>query len=169
MALGKWKFGSLGKKHSASSDLSDTTIGTTTPIDSYVPEPPKRPSRLTRSFTKFRHRAKKSSLSSLGGGGSEPEDQDAYARLHKPFTPENLEHQKILSAFEWNFGRTLAEPGCRRTSMEDISPSASRCNSIDWERVLPPSSRRTGFCFETSHLPEEQEAIKRRRADLGIP
>ncbi|KAJ1337687.1 hypothetical protein MN608_00541 [Microdochium nivale] len=62
--------------------------------------------------------------------------QAEYAHLHKPFTPENLEHQKILNAFEWNFGTTR---NSFDSSFSGISPCTSRRGSMsDGERSLPP-------------------------------
>jgi len=59
-----------------------------------------------------------------------------YAHLHKPFTPENLEHQKILNAFEWNFG---TKRNSFDSSFSGISPCTSRRGSMsDGERSLPP-------------------------------
>lgn len=59
-----------------------------------------------------------------------------YAHLHKPFTPENLEHQKILNAFEWNFG---TKRNSFDSSISGISPCTSRRGSMsDGERSLPP-------------------------------
>ncbi|KAH7041050.1 uncharacterized protein B0I36DRAFT_344691 [Microdochium trichocladiopsis] len=63
-------------------------------------------------------------------------NKGAYAHLHKPFTPENLEHQKILNAFEWNFG---TKRNSFDSSFSGISPCTSRRGSMsDGERSLPP-------------------------------
>ena len=77
-------------------------------------------SRLSRVFTRTRKLSK----------------QAEYAHLHKPFTPENLEHQKILNAFEWNFGTTR---NSFDSSFSGVSPCTSRRGSMsDGERSLPP-------------------------------
>ncbi|KAI1191265.1 hypothetical protein F5B17DRAFT_329762 [Nemania serpens] len=57
-------------------------------------------------------------------------DDPAFARLHKPFTPENLEHQKLFSAFEWTFDDDNDGVDRRRNSLS-LSPCASRSATVD--------------------------------------
>ncbi|KAI1105952.1 hypothetical protein F4804DRAFT_303011 [Jackrogersella minutella] len=122
MALGRWTFPTSRKQSSASSSGTNRTNGTTTPTDNEAQDLTKSPSQyrflrtLTGSFTS--HKSKKSSV-----------ERDELAHLNKPFNQQNLEHQKILSAFEWNFGRTKTNQS--RSSMSGISPSASRTTSVD--------------------------------------
>ncbi|KAI1483997.1 hypothetical protein K445DRAFT_312940 [Daldinia sp. EC12] len=128
MALGRWTFPTSRKPSSASSG-GHFSNGTTTPTDSETPDPSKSQSRLLRTLTGgFRsHKSKKS------------EERDELAHLNKPFTPQNLEHQKILSAFEWNFGKRRSSHGSRSTT-SGISPSASRNTSVDHGHIPPTSS-----------------------------
>ncbi|KAI0115284.1 hypothetical protein F4814DRAFT_418895 [Daldinia grandis] len=126
MALGRWTFSTSRKPSSASS--GNRSNGTTTPTDNETQDPSKSQSRLLRTLTGgFRsHKSKKS------------EERDEFAHLNKPFTQQNLEHQKILSTFEWNFGKRKSSHG-GRSSTSGISPSASRNTSVDHGH-LPPDS-----------------------------
>lgn len=62
-------------------------------------------------------------------------DDPAFARLHKPFTPQNLEHQKLLSTFEWTFNEddndNDADDEQRRRRRRRVSLSLSPCASRD--------------------------------------
>jgi len=108
----KWRIG--GRKQSTSSGESGTT-GTITPTDSEGQELAKTSSRFMRS---------------LGFGSSKSKKNDSgSSRLERPFTQQNLEHQKLLNTFAWNFGRR--RPSQARSSISGISPSASRNASID--------------------------------------
>ncbi|KAK7751626.1 hypothetical protein SLS62_006452 [Diatrype stigma] len=136
MAFGKWRL-SRGRKGSNSSAEHDaSTNGTTTPVESEG-----------QSITKPRsHEPSQSSILRTLTGTLKPprprrltEKDSEYARLHKPFTKQNLEHQKILSAFEWNFGASTNQ---RTPSIcSGISPCTSRQGSVDHDNLYPPSSR----------------------------
>ncbi|KAI8634613.1 hypothetical protein F5Y19DRAFT_118763 [Xylariaceae sp. FL1651] len=140
MALGKWRFSS-SRKHSATSlSNSGTTTGMTTPTDSThelssssnmsSPSSPLSPSSPSQSrFSWFKSSPRSSPLPSKK---SISRDDPAFARLHKPFTAQNLEHQKLLNAFEWNFGRQRRPSHGARSYISSISPSASRSASIDY-------------------------------------
>ncbi|KAL7626195.1 hypothetical protein AAE478_002965 [Parahypoxylon ruwenzoriense] len=127
MVLGRWTFSSSGKRSTISSNDNDTN-STTTPTDNETQDPVKKQSRLLQTFAV----SFKSQKSKKSGERNEP------AHLNKPFTQQNLEHQKILNAFEWNFGKSESSHG-GRSSFGDISPSASRNTSVDHGR-LPPAS-----------------------------
>ncbi|KAI0597701.1 hypothetical protein F4775DRAFT_593169 [Biscogniauxia sp. FL1348] len=145
MALGRWKFSSSRNKSSTSSG-EQSSNGTTTPTDNGSQDFLKASSRLRRTFTTFRaHRSKKSG------------EQDEYAHLNKPFTKQNLEHQKVLNAFEWNFGRRRPSHG-GRSSMSGISPCCSRIPSIDYEGMFPPPNQmetHVGFNPLAGEAPQE--------------
>ncbi|KAK8055504.1 hypothetical protein PG993_000731 [Apiospora rasikravindrae] len=129
--MAKTKWWSHGRKPSTSSGENETAgTGTVTP-DSEGQEPgSKSPSRFIRTLTGFRpSRSSKKDKASRGGG-----DDGSYAHLERPFTQQNLEHQKILNAFAFSFGSSKKQ---RRTShgahshMSGISPCASRNTSVD--------------------------------------
>ncbi|KAI2636394.1 hypothetical protein GGS26DRAFT_493384 [Hypomontagnella submonticulosa] len=125
MALGRWTF-PTSRKQSAASSGGNRTNGTITPIDNESQDSVKTQSRLLRTLTGgFKsHRSRK----------SDERNDNSYTHLNKPFTRQNLEHQKILNAFEWNFGkRKLSHSG--RSSMSGISPNASRNTSVDRGRI----------------------------------
>ncbi|KAI0382916.1 hypothetical protein F5Y04DRAFT_35183 [Hypomontagnella monticulosa] len=121
MALGRWTF-PTSRRQSAASSGGNRTNGTTTPTDNESQDPVKTPSRILRTLTGgFKsHKSRK----------SDERNEDSFGHLNKPFTRQNLEHQKILNAFEWNFGRRKMSHG-GRSSMSGISPSASRNTSVD--------------------------------------
>ncbi|KAI1335114.1 hypothetical protein F5Y15DRAFT_398925 [Xylariaceae sp. FL0016] len=140
MAFGKWSFrSSRNQSSSASSSKSNTsTTGTTTPIEIESQELAKTSSRLVRTFASgFKSQKQR-----------KPAGPDEYPHLHKPFTRQNLEHQKLFEAFEWNFGRTTSHGG--RSSFSGVSPYASRSPSFDYDRTLPPSDN-----DEIQHPPPE--------------
>jgi len=88
---------------------------------------------LTKSTSSSRRLGR---VFSGGFRSRKPSSKGEHAHLHKPFTPENLEHQKILSTFEWNFG---TKRNSFDSSFSGISPCTSRRGSIsDGERSLPP-------------------------------
>ncbi|KAI0887482.1 uncharacterized protein GGS22DRAFT_109931 [Annulohypoxylon maeteangense] len=120
MALGRWTFPTSRKQSTASSGTNRTTNGSTTPTDSETQESTKSPSRILKTFTGgfISHKSKKSV------------DRDELAHLNRPFNQQNLEHQKILNAFEWNFGRRKTSHSGRSIA-SGISPSTSRNNSVD--------------------------------------
>ena len=143
MAFGKWRFSRGRKGSSGSAGSGATTNGTTTPVDdgrSYTKSQPEESSQprilrsLTGSFTARPQRPRKLS-----------EKDQEYARLHKPFTKQNLEHQKILASFEFNFGsRTAATANQNQRAMSicsGISPCTSRRGSVQHDNLFPPSSR----------------------------
>ncbi|KAI1144013.1 hypothetical protein F5Y05DRAFT_363384 [Hypoxylon sp. FL0543] len=131
MALGRWTFPTSRKQSSASSSGKRTT-GSSTPTDSEAQDPVKTQSRFLRSFT----------------GGFKPNkpkksnERDEYPHLNKPFSQQNLEHQKILNAFEWNFSSKRKSSQGGRSSISDISPSATRHASVDHSHMTDPMETR---------------------------
>ncbi|KAI1777787.1 hypothetical protein F4818DRAFT_325703 [Hypoxylon cercidicola] len=123
MALGRWTWPS-SRKQSTTSSTGNRTNGTTTPTDNGASQEfSKSQSRLVRTFTGgFKSQKPKKSA-----------ERNEYSHLDRPFTQQNLEHQKILNAFEWNFGRKSSHGG--QSSISGISPSASRNTSIDHGRM----------------------------------
>ncbi|KAI2465904.1 hypothetical protein F4781DRAFT_407464 [Annulohypoxylon bovei var. microspora] len=123
MALGRWTFPTSRKQSTASSGTNRTT-GTTTPTDNEAQDSAKSPSRFMRTLTGgfMSHKSKKSV------------ERDELAHLNRPFNQQNLEHQKILNAFEWNSGKRKSSHG-GRSIMSGISPSTSRNNSVDHGRI----------------------------------
>ncbi|KAI1501237.1 hypothetical protein F5X99DRAFT_206197 [Biscogniauxia marginata] len=152
MALGRWKFSS-GRKKSSTSSGDQSSNGTMTPTDSEGHDL-KTSSRLRRTLTGFRtHKSKKSS------------ERDEYAHLNKPFTKQNLEHQKVLNAFEWNFGRRRPSHG-GQSSMSGISPCCSRIPSIDYEHMFPPPNQReTHVGFNNSLAYEAPREVSGEESD----
>ncbi|KAI1429263.1 hypothetical protein F5Y12DRAFT_727447 [Xylaria sp. FL1777] len=146
MSIGKWKWpgsrkqstASAGNINTATASSSSSTSRTSTPASpASTGGNSSRSSKTSLSSSPFswfrsphRLKARKSTIS---------RDDPAYARLHKPFTPQNLEHQKVLSAFEWNFGGNDDDngdnaDGCRRRRRQSslsISPCATRNNTVD--------------------------------------
>ncbi|KAI1268317.1 hypothetical protein F5Y18DRAFT_224542 [Xylariaceae sp. FL1019] len=131
MGLGKWRFGSSRAASTESSNGSETSTRTTSPTESSTElrssySDSSKPSLSTSSSSSPRRSWFKSNQRKKAPGFDDP----AFARLHKPFTEQNLEHQKMLNAFEWNFGRQ------RRPStsswISSVSPGASRRASIDF-------------------------------------
>jgi hypothetical protein len=118
--MGKWRIG--GRKQSGSSgENEDGPSGTVTPDGSSEgQELTKAPSRFLRTL--------RSGLRS--SGSKQGKERDDYAHLNQPFSQTNLEHQKLLSAFAWNFGKRRPSHG-GRSSISGISPSASRNASVD--------------------------------------
>jgi hypothetical protein len=124
MAFGRLRLSRNSRKTSSGSD--NDTNGTTTPVDTEGQELTKTTSRgIIRTLTGSFSRSHRSSKSVAG--------KSEYPHLHKPFTKTNLEHQRILNAFEWNFGRSSI---CD-SIYSGISPCASRRGSLDFD--LPPS------------------------------
>ncbi|KAK8095808.1 uncharacterized protein PG998_002438 [Apiospora kogelbergensis] len=122
MAKSRWW--SHGRKPSTSSGENETAgTGTVTPDSSVGGQEPgsKSPSRFIRTLAGFRSRKDKRS------------SNNDYSHLDRPFTQQNLEHQKILNGFAFNFGKKQQ----RRTShgahsyASGISPCASRNTSVD--------------------------------------
>ncbi|KAI1640187.1 hypothetical protein F4809DRAFT_637856 [Biscogniauxia mediterranea] len=166
MALGRWKFSSSRNKSSTSSG-DQSSNGTTTPTDNEGQDMSKTSSRLRRTLTTFRaHKSKKSG------------ERDEYAHLNKPFTKQNLEHQKVLNAFEWNFGRRRPSHS-GRSSMSGISPCCSRIPGIDYyEDMFPPTNQmetHVGFnnslACEAPHEVSGEESDKdpNRRSSENFP
>ncbi|KAI1405840.1 hypothetical protein F4819DRAFT_349955 [Hypoxylon fuscum] len=119
MALGRWTWPSSRKQSTASSG-GNRTDGTTTPTDNESQDAPKPRSRLLRTLTGgFKSPSSKKSA-----------ERDEFFYLNRPFTQQNLEHQKILNAFEFSFGKRKMSHG-GRSSMSGVSPSASRNASVD--------------------------------------
>ncbi|KAI0453299.1 hypothetical protein F5B21DRAFT_293404 [Xylaria acuta] len=148
MSLGKWRFGSRNRSTGSSgkgdmSSSSSSTTRTSSPVNnrgsvsggnsnrnsktSSSPSSSSSSSSSRLSWFRSSDRAKRKSIISR--------DDPAFARLHKPFTPQNLEHQKLLSTFEWNCDD---DSGCkrRRTSLS-ISPCATRNATIDDDDYAP--------------------------------
>ncbi|KAK7941217.1 uncharacterized protein PG986_013604 [Apiospora aurea] len=127
--MAKTKWWSHGRKPSTSSGENETAgTGTVTPDSEGLEPGSKSPSRFIRTLTGFRPSRSKKDKASRGG------DDGSYAHLERPFTQQNLEHQKILNAFAFSFGSSKKH---RRTShgahshMSGISPCASRNTSVD--------------------------------------
>ncbi|GAW11190.1 hypothetical protein ANO14919_005320 [Xylariales sp. No.14919] len=158
MSLGKFKFPGSRKQSTASSGNSDTTTSSSSTTRSSTPTNglsgggggnSNRSSKASSSsssspFSWFRSPRRTKRRSTISA------DDPAFARLHKPFTPQNLEHQKLLNAFEWNFDNDHS----RRRRSSCISPCASRDMTIDeygyaygrqeqygQDHMLPPESR----------------------------
>ncbi|OTA66595.1 hypothetical protein K449DRAFT_234963 [Hypoxylon sp. EC38] len=125
MALGRWTF-PPSRKESLASSGGNRSTGSTTPIDNETQDPAKTQSRFLRSFTG----GFKSSKSKKSN------ERDELAHLNRPFNQQNLEHQKILSAFEWNFSSKRKSSQGGRSSISDISPSASRHASVDHSHMI---------------------------------
>ncbi|KAI1877956.1 hypothetical protein JX265_002326 [Neoarthrinium moseri] len=121
--MGRWR-----RKQSGSSGDSNTLSESTTTEGSESRDLTKTSSGIMRALTGgFRSSSKpKKSKES-------PED----ARLNRPFTHQNLEHQKILNAFAFNFGKRKLSHGAR-SSVSGVSPGASRNASFD-SHHLPPT------------------------------
>ncbi|RYC55568.1 hypothetical protein CHU98_g10636 [Xylaria longipes] len=159
MSLGKWSFGSRNRS-TASSGKSDMSASTRTSSstnnrssgdggssrDGKTTTTTSSSSSSSRlSWFRSSNRTKRKSIISR--------DDPAFARLHKPFTPQNLEHQKLLSTFEWTFD----DSACKRRRMSlSISPCATRVDDYapdcgygyssqeeqhSHDHVLPPNGR----------------------------
>ncbi|KAI0128459.1 hypothetical protein BJ170DRAFT_682249 [Xylariales sp. AK1849] len=120
--MARWRIS--GRKQSTSSGENDALSGTVTPDGSEGQElAAKTPSRLIRTLTGgFRSTKPKKS-----------NEDSKDPRLNRPFTQQNLEHQKVLNAFAWNFGERKPSHG-GRSSTSGISPGPSRNTSIDSSR-----------------------------------
>ncbi|KAI0392195.1 hypothetical protein F5Y17DRAFT_374746 [Xylariaceae sp. FL0594] len=136
---------------SSSSDMSSSSSSSWSP-------PQIVPAWLRSSLSSSSHQQRKRSALT-------PKDP-AYKRLNKPFTPQNLEHQKLFSAFDWNLaeggGCSSSQRRRRRRQGQDevgdndyddarsfvsgISPCASTRPSIDY-------GRRGRFDDEGQHHP----------------
>ncbi|KAI0166103.1 hypothetical protein GGR57DRAFT_7394 [Xylariaceae sp. FL1272] len=134
MGFGKWRFGSSRVSSTGSSNDSESSTRTTSPTESstelsssYSNSNSSKPSSSTSSTSSAPRRTWFKSNQRKKAIGS---DDPAFARLHKPFTEQNLEHQKMLNAFEWNFGRQRRSSTCSWIS--SVSPCASRSASIDF-------------------------------------
>lgn len=137
MAFGKWRLSRSRKGSNSSADNDASTNGTVTPVEnegqSITKPQSQEPSQgsILRTLTGSLKPQRPRKLT---------EKDSEYARLHKPFTKQNLEHQKILNAFEWNFGTSSANQ--RAVSIcSGISPCTSRQGSVDHDHLFPPSSR----------------------------
>ncbi|KAJ3551862.1 hypothetical protein NPX13_g11257 [Xylaria arbuscula] len=110
----------------------------TSPISSSGGNSGSRSSKSSLSsspFSWFRsspHRSNKKRKSTIS------KDDPAFARLHKPFTPQNLEHQRMFESFEWNFGGSSSsgssnddDDSYRRRRSSSISPRETRDMTID--------------------------------------
>ncbi|KAI0194199.1 hypothetical protein F4808DRAFT_354091 [Astrocystis sublimbata] len=139
MSLGKWSFGSRTRSTASSGNSDTSTSSSSTRASSLFnnrssgsnnsnnnktsPASPTSSSSSSKRLSWFRSssRPKRKSIISR--------DDPAFARLHKPFTAQNLEHQKMLSAFDWNFDDD-SDHRRQRISLE-ISPCASRNATVD--------------------------------------
>ncbi|KAI0858903.1 hypothetical protein F4860DRAFT_283243 [Xylaria cubensis] len=139
MSFGKWSFGSRNRSTASSgkSDMSTSSSSTTR-----TSSPNNRGSGGGSSSNRNSKTSSSSSTSSSSrlswfrSSNRPPKrrsiisrDDPAFARLHKPFTPQNLEHQKMLSTFEWTFDDHM-DCKRRRTSLS-LSPCASRNTTVD--------------------------------------
>ncbi|KAI0439300.1 hypothetical protein F4803DRAFT_554229 [Xylaria telfairii] len=143
MSLGKWSFrgrnrstASSGKSDiSSSSSSSSSTTRTSSPANNRSSGSGNNSTRNSKtsssssssssrlSWFRSSNRSKRKSIISR--------DDPAFARLHKPFTPQNLEHQKMLSTFEWTFDDDDDSACRRRQTSLSISPCASRNATVD--------------------------------------
>ncbi|KAK6067295.1 hypothetical protein SCUP234_11670 [Seiridium cupressi] len=121
--MGLWR-----RKQSASSGESSNVSGTVTPVSSEGQDLSKTPSRLMKTLTVGLRSSKP----------KKPKESPNDFRLNRPFTEQNLEHQKIFDAFTFSFGRRKLSHG-GRSNISGISPSASRNNSVD-SAALPLSN-----------------------------
>ncbi|KAI2602704.1 uncharacterized protein GGS25DRAFT_106456 [Hypoxylon fragiforme] len=131
MALGRWTF-PTSRKQSTASSSGNRTNGASTPSDFETQDSSKSQFRLLRSLT--------GGFKSPKAKKTAEQQRDECYHLNKPFTPQNLEHQKILGAFEWNFGRRRKSSHGGRSSMSGISPSTSRNASVDRNHTALSSS-----------------------------
>ncbi|KAI1085798.1 hypothetical protein F5B20DRAFT_575303 [Whalleya microplaca] len=152
MALGRWKFNSDGKPSTSSGDNSNGTVTPTGSESQDTTASSKTHTGLLRSLTgSFRehraHLAKKSA--------ERREFRNRSAQLNKPLTRQNLEHQKILKEFTWEFGnRRLSHSG--RSSFSGVSPGGSRRVSYDHGYPTPPSDPKethAWFSNSSAHTP----------------
>ncbi|ORY69881.1 uncharacterized protein BCR38DRAFT_481042 [Pseudomassariella vexata] len=157
----KWRIG--GRKPSSSSGENDTT-GSLTPTDSEGPDLVKTQSRFMRTLTGGFKSSKAKKRTTEG---------DAYAHLNRPFTQQNLEHQKLLSSFVWSFGNRKPSHG-GRSSASGISPSASRHASVDsnylstshGERREPHTRFRSSLAHESPREVPGEESD--REQEMGV-
>ncbi|KAI3336434.1 hypothetical protein HD806DRAFT_5738 [Xylariaceae sp. AK1471] len=148
VGLGKWKLGSRQKQSTASSGNSETTSSatdkqgsgssssssssnTSSAASSPTSSPASSSPRLSwfRSLSPHHQSSPKKSLPKKKNSIISRDDP-AFARLHKPFTPQNLEHQKLLSAFEWNSNNFDDNRHRRWSDASGLSPCASRRVSV---------------------------------------
>ncbi|RYP58542.1 hypothetical protein DL769_008916 [Monosporascus sp. CRB-8-3] len=138
MAFGKWRFSrsrNSRKSRNSSGKTGSSTNGSTTPVESDGPDvTTAQPQGRTQSRILGTFRSSQRSRT------ASTEKDVNYARLHKPFTKQNLEHQKILSAFEWNFG-TRRTSGGAMSICSGISPCSSRRASVDYDQPFSPFDR----------------------------
>ncbi|KAI1202630.1 hypothetical protein F5X97DRAFT_215756 [Nemania serpens] len=151
MSLGKWKL-SRRRQTTASSGNSNMSSSSSSSSSSLTTRASSPISELSSSNIDINHskRSRESKTSSSTTTPSSPSSpfswlrssrrsskrksiisyhDPAFARLHKPFTPENLEHQKLFSTFEWTFGDDNDVDGCRRRRRRRNSLSLSPCAS----------------------------------------
>ncbi|KAI0816300.1 hypothetical protein GGR55DRAFT_229884 [Xylaria sp. FL0064] len=158
MSIGKWKFSGSRKHSTSSSGNSDTTV---TSSSSSTSTPATRTSAPTSASSNgSSNRNSKTTSSSLSSSpfswfrsnnhnnnnnsprrsskkrksATMSRDDPAFARLNKPLTPQNLEHQKLFSAFEWTSdddGYRNSRQRQRRRSSLSISPCATRDKTVD--------------------------------------
>ncbi|KAI1180141.1 hypothetical protein F4777DRAFT_574423 [Nemania sp. FL0916] len=134
MILGKWKLSSRRLSTTSSEDSDMTTSSSST----RAPTPTGKLSSGGNSNSNGHKSSRKGSSSPFSWFRSSrrsskrksiiSRDDPAFARLHKPFTQQNLEHQKMLSTFEWTFHDS--EGSQRRISLS-LSPCASRNATVD--------------------------------------
>lgn len=158
MAFGKWRL-SRGRKTSSSSSEHDPS-GTSTPATSGASTPSGNTSpggSQGSSELKSESRGLVRVLTDTLGKQSKPRraSKSAYPHLHKPFTKQNLEHQKVLNNFEWSFGRKMSAGSWSICS--GISPCSSRRASVDLDYALPPGMRDTRRASGASSTPDAQE------------
>ncbi|KAK5627669.1 hypothetical protein RRF57_003384 [Xylaria bambusicola] len=142
MSFSKWRFSNSRKQSPSSSSDIDTTMT----LSSSSSSPMSTPTSPTSSGGNSNRSSKSSSSLSVSPfswfrSPNRPKkrkstisrDDPAFARLHKPFTPQNLEHQRMFETFEWNFGSSDGDDDSyrRRRSSLSISPCATRDMTID--------------------------------------
>ncbi|KAI1327906.1 hypothetical protein F5Y16DRAFT_183376 [Xylariaceae sp. FL0255] len=170
MPLGKWRF-SRSRGKSSISTAETLTPGSSTPPTPTTPSTPTSGMGITTTVTATepsRGRSltsKKSSSSTSSSSDSSSRSwsswlkrppkpnnpaiitrsDPAFARLHKPFTEQNLEHQKLLAAFEWNSEKSSRR---RRDSwVSSVSPCASprMSASFDYSREATTTAAAVGL------------------------
>ena len=125
--MGLWR-----RTHSGSSGESSNsdTSGTVTPVSSgQEPElSSKRSVRVMRSLTNGlrSNKPKKASINSQHHQEMTPLER----RINRPFTQQNLEHQRMFDDFTFDFGKRKSSYG-GRSVISGVSPCASRTASID--------------------------------------
>ncbi|KAI1117917.1 hypothetical protein F5Y14DRAFT_290288 [Nemania sp. NC0429] len=169
MSLGKWKLSrrrpsteSSGNSNiSSSSSSSSSTFSSSLTTRASTPISQSSSSSNNKGNNKTSSSPSSSSFSWLRSSRRTSKrksliapDDPVFARLNKPFTPENLEHQRIFSAFEWTFDDDDDDNSCRRRRMSlSLSPCTSRTattvddyadEEVDPHHIPPPTDVLSG-------------------------